>query len=42
MASDALQQKDIDLAAAYKVVDGVFQRLAHSRTEEEFENMYKH
>ncbi|XP_051797021.1 zinc finger MYM-type protein 1-like [Acanthochromis polyacanthus] len=41
MASDALQQKDIDLAAAYKIVDGVFQRLAHTRTEEEFENMYQ-
>lgn len=41
MASDALQQKDIDLAQAYKIVDGVLQRLAHSRTEMEFENMYK-
>lgn len=41
IASDALQQKDMDLAAAYKIVDGVLQRLAHSRTEEEFEEMYK-
>ena len=32
MSSDALQQKDRP---------GVFQKLAHSRTEEEFENMYK-
>lgn len=40
MTTDALQQRDIDLAAAYKVVDVVFQRLAQSRTEE-FENMYK-
>ncbi|KAJ8364956.1 hypothetical protein SKAU_G00137870 [Synaphobranchus kaupii] len=40
-ASDALQQKDMDLAAAYKIVDGVLQRLAHSRTEDEFEKMYK-
>ena len=37
IASDALQQKDMDQAAAYKIVDGVLQRLAHSRTEEEFE-----
>ncbi|KAJ8352460.1 hypothetical protein SKAU_G00239360 [Synaphobranchus kaupii] len=40
-ASDALQQKDMDLAAAYKIVDGVLQRLAHSRTEDEFEKMYE-
>uniref|UniRef100_A0AAY3ZWZ6 HAT C-terminal dimerisation domain-containing protein n=1 Tax=Denticeps clupeoides TaxID=299321 RepID=A0AAY3ZWZ6_9TELE len=40
-ASDALQQKDIDLAASYKIVDGVLQRLAQSRTEEEFEKMYE-
>lgn len=31
----------MDLAAVYKIVDGVLQRLAHSRTEEEFEEMYK-
>ncbi|KAL4008541.1 hypothetical protein ACER0C_002393 [Sarotherodon galilaeus] len=40
-ASDALQKKDIDLAAAYKIVDGVLQSLDHSRTEEEFENIYE-
>lgn len=39
-ASDALQQKDIDLAA-YKTVDGALQWLAYSRTEEEFEKMYE-
>lgn len=41
VASDALQQKDMDLAAAYSIVDGVLKRLAYSRTEEEFENIYK-
>lgn len=41
MASNALQQKDMDLGAAYKVVNGVLQELAHSRTEEKFDNMYK-
>ena len=41
IASDAFQQKDMDLAAAYTIADGVLQRLAHSRTEEEFENIYK-
>uniref|UniRef100_A0A669EY62 DUF4371 domain-containing protein n=1 Tax=Oreochromis niloticus TaxID=8128 RepID=A0A669EY62_ORENI len=40
-ASDALQKKDIDLAAAYKIVDGVLQSLDHSRTEEEFEKIYE-
>uniref|UniRef100_A0A8C6P238 Zinc finger MYM-type protein 1-like n=1 Tax=Nothobranchius furzeri TaxID=105023 RepID=A0A8C6P238_NOTFU len=40
-ASDALQQKDMDLASAYKIVDGVLNRLSHSRTEEEFEKMYQ-
>ncbi|CAM4735718.1 unnamed protein product [Leuciscus chuanchicus] len=41
VASDALQQKDMDLAAAYSIVDGVLKRLAYSRTEEEFENIYQ-
>lgn len=41
VASDALQQKDMDLAAAYSIVDGILKRLAYSRTEEEFENIYK-
>lgn len=41
IASNALQQKDMDLGAAYKVVNGVLQGLAHNRTEEEFVNMYK-
>ncbi|KAI7812740.1 hypothetical protein IRJ41_008401 [Triplophysa rosa] len=41
VASDALQQKDMDLAAAYSIVDGVLRRLAYSRTEEGFENIYK-
>lgn len=41
VASDALQQKDMDLAAAYSIVDGVLKRLAYSRTEEEFEKIYK-
>lgn len=41
VASDALQQKDVDLAAAYSIVDGVLKRLAYSRTEQEFEKMYK-
>lgn len=40
-ASDALQKKDIDLAAAYKIVDCVLQSLDHSRTEEEFEKIYE-
>ncbi len=40
VASDALQQKDMDLAAAYSIVDGVLKRLAYSRTEEEFEKIY--
>ncbi len=41
VASDALQQKNMDLAAAYSIVDGVLKRLAYSRTEEEFEKIYK-
>ncbi|XP_032414769.1 zinc finger MYM-type protein 1-like isoform X2 [Xiphophorus hellerii] len=41
VASDALQQKDMDLAAAYKIVEGVLQTLEHCRSEEEFEEMYK-
>lgn len=39
VASDALQQQD--LAAAYKIVDGVLQRLAQCRSEEEFEEISK-
>lgn len=41
IASDALQQIDMDLAEVYKIVDGVLQMLAHNRTEEEFEEIYK-
>lgn len=41
VAPDALLQKDMDLAAVYSIVDGVLKRLAYSRTEEEFENIYK-
>uniref|UniRef100_A0A096M0Z6 DUF4371 domain-containing protein n=1 Tax=Poecilia formosa TaxID=48698 RepID=A0A096M0Z6_POEFO len=37
VASDALQQKDMDLAAAYKIVEGLLQTLEHCRSEEEFE-----
>lgn len=39
VASDALQQKDMDLATA--LLMGVLKRLAYSRIEEEFENIYK-
>uniref|UniRef100_A0A096LZI1 HAT C-terminal dimerisation domain-containing protein n=1 Tax=Poecilia formosa TaxID=48698 RepID=A0A096LZI1_POEFO len=41
VASDALQQKDMDLAAAYKIVEGVLQILECCRSEEEFGKMYK-
>lgn len=32
LASNALQQKDLDLAAAYSVVDGVLKRVEELRT----------
>ena len=36
-ASNALQQKDLDLAASYRIVDGVLQSLRELRNDEKFQ-----
>ncbi|KAI9534096.1 hypothetical protein NQZ68_016814 [Dissostichus eleginoides] len=40
MASNALQQKDLDLAAVYTVVDGVLRRVQELRTDEQFTEIF--
>lgn len=39
VASNALQRQDLDLAAAYTVVNGVISRMNTLRTEEEFKEI---
>ncbi|KAJ4944109.1 hypothetical protein JOQ06_012654 [Pogonophryne albipinna] len=41
LASDALQNYDIDLSTAYTVVDGVMDTLSNLRTEEQFGKLFK-
>ncbi|KAK1880352.1 Zinc finger MYM-type protein 1 [Dissostichus eleginoides] len=41
LASDALQNCDIDLSTAYTVVDGVMDTLSNLRTEEQFGKLFK-
>ncbi|KAJ4939591.1 hypothetical protein JOQ06_029035 [Pogonophryne albipinna] len=41
LASDALQNCDIDLSTAYTVVDGVMDSLSNLRTEEQFGKLFK-
>ncbi|XP_064079439.1 uncharacterized protein LOC135196522 [Macrobrachium nipponense] len=38
--SDALQQKDFDLAASYRIVDGVLQSLRELRNDEKFQEIF--
>ncbi|KAK1885952.1 Zinc finger MYM-type protein 1 [Dissostichus eleginoides] len=40
MASNALQQKYLDMAAAYTVVDGVLRRVQELRTDEQFTEIF--
>lgn len=40
LASDSLQQKDLDHLAALKVVDGVLDTLNRMRSEEEFKHLF--
>lgn len=39
-ASNALQQKDLDLAASYRIVDGVLQSLRELRNDEKFQEIF--
>ncbi|KAJ8417948.1 hypothetical protein AAFF_G00227910 [Aldrovandia affinis] len=41
LASDALQQKDLDHSTAYKVIDGVLDTLKTNRSEEEFKTIFE-
>lgn len=41
LASDALQQKDVDHSTAYKVIDGVLDTLKTMRCEEEFKTIFE-
>ncbi|KTG36542.1 hypothetical protein cypCar_00037181 [Cyprinus carpio] len=41
VASDALQQKDLDLSTAYTVTDGVLDTVKNLRSEEEFKTIFQ-
>lgn len=41
VASDALQQKDLDLSTAYTVTDGVLNTVKNLRSEEEFKTIFQ-